>query len=90
MGHMTADTTPQRELARIVEGREHGSSGSGRRIRKRARLKLVDVAKAMGKSTAILSLWERGLAVPGPDNAILWADTLDNIQAVISSGGDTK
>ncbi len=67
-------------ILRLAAARAHSANGTGRAIRERHHLSLVEVAKAIGVDQPRLSRWERGHRRPCGEAAIRWADLLADLE----------
>ncbi|GAA2347207.1 helix-turn-helix transcriptional regulator [Dactylosporangium salmoneum] len=63
-------------LLGVAAARRYAKDGTGREIRKRARLSMREVAATIGVSSPTLSNWEIGLTAPHGGPAVKWAELL--------------
>lgn len=69
----TAELVAQSALRQALE------DGTAREIRKRARLRIPEVARFLGVEPSTVSRWERGLRVPGQSAAIAYHRLLSRL-----------
>lgn len=67
-------------ILRLAAARAHAATGTGRTIRQRHRLTLVEVADAIGIDQPMLSRWERGERRPKGEAALRWVDLLADLE----------
>jgi DNA-binding transcriptional regulator YiaG len=78
---MRPETAQDRALA-VANGRHLASSGAGRMIRVAAGLPVRAVAEAVGVDYAAVWHWEAGSKRPSEENAIRYAEFLEELRAV--------
>ncbi len=69
-------------ILRLAAARAHAANGTGRVIRQRHRLTMIEVAESIGVGEDLLSRWERGERRPRGEGALRWVDLLAELQRV--------
>jgi transcriptional regulator with XRE-family HTH domain len=69
------------DIATLVQARQLGRSGEGRRLREAAGLSLRELADAIGVEPGTLSRWETGRCRPRQRAALRWLTILDSLSS---------
>lgn len=68
------------DILRLSAARAHAADGTGRAIRQRHRLTVLEVAEAISVGVPLLSRWERGERRPRGEGALRWVELLDELE----------
>jgi transcriptional regulator with XRE-family HTH domain len=74
--------TLTQEIHQTVQGREAARGGRGARLRRNAGVTQAELARAIGVHPLTISRWERGQRVPRGPNAVAYARTLEELNAL--------
>ena len=77
--------TPTEVLKVAAEVRAAAANGTMRDRRHAANVTTPELARALGVSVPTLSRWERGLARPTLEHALLWREALDTLAVMSDS-----